>query len=170
MGTKYYRDRPRRDVNHFTDVVNMNVVSTTVEILSSILPKLPVGTTDRNPGGTVVRMRINMTECVNLLAGANALKIWAVVAPIDATAASLPDPFVTGNLNQYANYLFVDEVTLGTSEVVQTANFNPEGFGRWDISAMRKMNDDEAIHIVTKADAASARLSLVIRVWWKTAV
>ncbi len=162
-----HRNRARRRVRHFTDTINANSVSTTVEIVSVIQPKLPVGLTDTQPGGTVVRIRYNLTELVELSTSQNAFKIWCVVGPEGATAADLPDPFTTGNLNQYADYLFVDEVQLAGSEVQDTAAYNPGGFGRWDIKAMRKLNDDESIFVVAKADAASARMSGVARVWWK---
>ena len=117
----------------------------------------------RQPGGTLVRLSVQFAK-MSQATNDSTTTVWALIAPLAATVATLPDPTGSTDEDNGTKFLFVIQNFMGSGTVLrgdQLAELNIV------TKAMRKLQTDEALFILAKTGTDTGEVDAVVRTWWK---
>lgn len=162
------RRLPPRENGRFTKRDAQASVTTTKTILASLaLVKPNAFNQESFVAGTLTRFQMRISQ-IDKDANDGIVLLYGIVGHKDLTAGDLPDLGGATDYDELAPYLFV------------ATQYIPASGSRWggnggdvfdiDTKAMRKMGEDDRIHIVTECSTTNATIQeIVYKYWWKEA-
>ncbi len=166
MARRRNRTRNKRRTGRQTGGTEYSITTTPAILDTIALKSLDLQRTSQLAGGTLTRFIWDISVIVGAgTANASAL-LWGIVADSDSVIGDLPNPFTGGNLDVFARYHFVTQLTALGTDVTLTNVGDPQ----WniDVKSGAMMEDNQRLFICGEiTNAGTMVVAGLHKYWWK---